>query len=85
MSQLRVSHGVVPSAMGSVAGASTAVGCALGHDSWERVWYDGCVGGHHGGGVLLRLVLPIDRNPVCDGRHQRYAALAAVALGRGYE
>lgn len=84
--QLRLPYGLLPPSLGAVTRASTTLDRTLGHDHRRRLL---AVLARPARGPDHRDVLPVVHAdgvyPVRDGRDERDAALAAVALGGGDE
>lgn len=81
--QLRLTHGILPSSLGTLSRSSAAVDRLVDHDHWQRVQADRCPSRRHDCHHLLHVVLPHHRHLVRHGRHERNVAQSEAALGGG--
>jgi hypothetical protein len=81
LSQLCLSHSILPPSLGSFPSPSTAFHCPLENDTQHCFWYDRCHRCHCRRLSFLPLVCTHCYGPLCYGRYQRYVAFATFALG----
>jgi V-type H+-transporting ATPase subunit a len=85
LSQLRLSHSLLPPSLGPLPRPPTSLHRALGNDHEERFRLHRCGRRLHHGVCLLLLVRAHGYGAVCYGGYECHVALLAFALGRGYE
>lgn len=81
--QLRLTHGILPSSLGTLSRPSAIVDRLVDHDYRQRVQADRRPSRPDDGHHLLHVVLPHHRRPVRHGRHERHVAQSEAALGGG--
>jgi V-type H+-transporting ATPase subunit a len=85
LSELCISHCILPTPVGPVTCASTAVSGPLDHDSRQCASHDGPSGHNCDLHRLCGLVRPYNRSVSGHGRYQCHVAQSASALGGGDE